>query len=133
MTVHKFILKDSHILLGISYADKGTDIGCTELIASCAAINPEIPSLGEFASAFNKFLYTSIIHLDGDKIYLTDFGRELIHQASTKANAETNADESVQLVLKALSGFTLKSMCNRHVWSQEQYQQAVNTQRSDNN
>ncbi|WP_331344856.1 hypothetical protein [Cellvibrio sp. UBA7661] len=127
--MHKFTLMDSHILLGISYADKGADIECTELVASCAAINREIPSLGEFATAFNKFLYTSIIHLDGDKIYLTDFGRELIHQAN--ASVVTHADESVQLVLKALSGFKLKSMCNRNVWSQEQYQLAVNAQRID--
>ncbi len=129
--MHKFTLMDSHILLGISYADKGADIECTELVASCAAINREIPSLGEFATAFNKFLYTSIIHLDGDKIYLTDFGRELIHQANTNASVGTSPNESVQLVLKVLSGFKLKSMCNRNVWSQEQYQQAVNAQQID--
>ncbi|WP_049631567.1 hypothetical protein [Cellvibrio sp. pealriver] len=129
--MHKFTLMDSHILLGIFYADKGADIVCTELIASCAAINPEIPSLEAFAAAFNKLLYTSIIHLDGDKIYFTDFGRELIHQANTNAGIHPN--EPVQLVLKVLSGFKLKSMCNRNVWSQEQYQQAVNAQRSNAN
>lgn len=131
--MHRFTLMDSKILLGLSYADKDADIICAELIAGCAAISPEIPTQEEFASAFNKLLYTSIIHLDGDKIRLADFGREIIHKANRKADAGIQPGELVQLVLKELSGYKLKSMCNRNVWTQEQYQQAVNAQRGDTN
>ncbi len=131
--MHTFTLIDSQILLGLSYADKGADISCLELIVSCAAINHSIPSLAEFVEAFNKFLYVSAIVIDGEQIALASFGREIINNARSKANTDSQLGELMQLVLKELSGYKLKSMCNRHVWTQEQYQQAVNAQRNDPN
>lgn len=128
--MHRFTLTDSQILLGLAYADNGTDITCLDLISSCTAVGSSIPTREEFATAFNKFLYTSIINLDGDKIRFTDFGREIIRKAQGNANAGIQSDELLQLLLKELSSYKLKSMCNRNVWSQEQYEHAVNAQRN---
>lgn len=128
--MHTFTPIDSQILLGLSYADKGADISCLELIVSCAAVNHSIPSLAEFAEAFNKFLYVSAIVIDGEQIALASFGREIINKARSKANTDHQLGELMQHVLKELSGYKLKSMCNRRVWTQEQYQQAVNAQRN---
>ena len=128
--MHRFTLIDSQILLGLAGADKGADITCPELIASCAAVGPSIPTREEFATAFNKFLYTSIINLDGDKIRFADFGREIIRKARGNANTGIESGQLKRLVLKELLGYKLKSMCNRNVWSQEQYEQAVNAQQN---
>lgn len=124
--MHTFTLIDSQILLGLSCADKGADISCVELLASCAAVNNSIPDWAEFAEAFNKFLYVSAIGITGDKIAFANFGREIMNNARSKASAETQSDELVTLIQKELAGYKLKSMCNRSVWTQEQYQQAVN-------
>ncbi len=129
--MHTFKLIDSHILLGLSCTVRGTDISCAELIASCAAVNNSIPGFTEIAAAFNKFLYVSAIDIDGDKIALANFGRDIINNARSKANADAQSDELVALVHKELSGYKLKSMCNRSVWTQEQYDQAVNAQRNN--
>lgn len=129
--MHTFTLADAQILLGLFYADKGADISCMELVASCAGLSDSIPTLAEFTEAFNKFLYVSAINLAGDKIALANFGREIIEHVQSKASAESNSVELMQLVLKELSGYKLKSMCNRHVWSQEQYEHAVNAQRNN--
>ncbi|MDO8345888.1 MAG: hypothetical protein Q7T48_22005 [Cellvibrio sp.] len=129
--MHTFTLTDAQILLGLSYADKGADISCVELVASCAGLSDSIPALEEFTEAFNKFLYMSVINLDGDKIALADFGLDIINRARSKAGADPQLDEFIQLVLKELSGYKLKNMCNRHVWPQEQYEQAVNAQHNN--
>lgn len=129
--MHRFTHTDAQILLGLSYEDKCAEVSCPELVASCAALNGSIPALDEFAEAFNKFLYVSVINLDGDKIVLADFGRDIIDRARSKAEASAQPDELIQLVQKELSGYKLKNMCNRHVWTQEQYEQAVNAQHNN--
>jgi hypothetical protein len=130
-TVHRFNIIDSQILLGLSYADKGADISCLDLISSCAAINHSIPARPEFAEAFNKFLYMSAINLDNDQLSLANFGREIINNASSRANTTPQPVELMQLVLKELSGYKLKSMCNRSLWTQEQYQRALDAHRNN--
>ncbi|MDZ4262614.1 MAG: hypothetical protein U1B30_09825 [Pseudomonadota bacterium] len=129
--MHIFTLTDAQILLGLSYADKGADISCQELVVSCAEVNNSIPALEDFAAAFNKFLYVNVINLDGDKITLANFGREIVNKALANASNQPQSDELIRLVQKELSGYKLKSMCNRHVWMQEQYEQAVNAQRNN--
>lgn len=129
--MYTFTVIDSQILLGLSYADKGAEISCVELVVSCAGLSDSIPALEEFAEAFNKFLYVSVINLDGDKIALANFGREIVNNARSKASVNPQSDELMQLVLKELSGYKLKSMCNRRVWTQAHYEQAVNAQQSN--
>lgn len=129
--MYTFTVIDSQILLGLTYADKGAEISCVELVASCAEVNDSIPALEEFAEAFNKFLYVSAISLAGDKIALANFGREIVNKALSNASNQPQSDELIRLVQKELSGYKLKSMCNRHVWTQEQYEQAVNAQRNN--
>lgn len=129
--MHIFTLTDSQILLGLSYAGKGAEISCAELVASCAGLNDSIPALDEFAEAFNKFLYVSAISLAGDKIALANFGREIVSKALSNAGNLPQSVELIQLVQKELSGYKLKNMCNRHVWTQEQYEQAINAQRNN--
>lgn len=128
--MHTFSVSDAQILLGLAGADKGADISCLELVTSCAAVNNSIPTLAEFAEAFNKFLYVSAIQLEGEQVIFADFGRELINKARRKTSADAQLDVLMQLVLKELSGYKLKSMCNRQVWTQEQYQQAVDLHRN---
>ena len=130
-TVHTFTVIDSQILLGLSYADKGAEISFAELVASCAGLSDSIPALEEFAEAFNKFLYVSVISLAGDKIALANFGREIVSKALGSSGNQPQSAELIQLVQKELSGYKLKSMCNRHVWTQEQYEQAINAQRNN--
>ena len=129
--MHTFSVIDAQILLGLAGADKGADISCQELVASCAAVNNSIPALAEFAEAFNKFLYISVIHIEGEQIALAGFGWGIINKARSHANSDAQSDELMKLVLKELSGYKLKSMCNRHVWTQTQYQQAVDLQRNN--
>ncbi len=129
--MHTFTVTDSQILLGLSYADKGAEISCAELVASCAGLSDTNPTLEEFAEAFNKFLYVSVISLAGDKIALANFGREIVNKALGNASNQAQSAELIQLVQKELSGYKLKSMCNRHVWTQDQYEQAVNAQRNN--
>lgn len=129
--MHIFTLTDAKILLALSYADKRAEISCVELVASCAELSDLIPSLEKFAEAFNKFLYVSVISLDGDKIALANFGREIVSKALGNASNQPRSAELIQLVLKELSGYKLKSMCNRRVWTQEQYEQAVNSPRNN--
>lgn len=123
--MYTFSLVDAQILLGLACSDKGADISCQELVASCAAVNNSIPALAEFAEALNKFLYISVIHIEGEQISLAGFGWGIINKARSHANSDAQSDELMKLVLKELSGYKLKRMCNRHVWAQEQYQQAV--------
>lgn len=125
--MHTFTQIDAQILLGLSYADKGVEISCAELVEGCKMENLSVPALPEFAEAFNKFLYVSAISLNGDKIILGDFGRDIINKARSKSSANVQADELVMRVLKELASYKLKSMCNRTVWNQAQYQQATNT------
>lgn len=129
--MHRFTPADSQILLGLSYADKGAEISCVELVASCAGLSDSIPVLEEFTEAFNKFLYVRVIILDGDKIALANFGREIVNKALSNASDKSQSDKLIQLVQKELSGYKLKSMCNRQMWTQEQYEQAVNAQRNN--
>lgn len=126
--MHTFTPTNSQILLGLFYADKGTEISCPELVASCAGLSDSIPTLEEFAEAFNKFLYVSAISLAGDKIALANFGREIVNKALSNAGNQPQSGQLMQLVLKELSSYKLKSMCNRSVWTQEQYEQAINAQ-----
>lgn len=129
--MHRFTPADSQILLGLSYADKGAEISCVELVASCAGLSDSIPVLEEFTEAFNKFLYVRVIILDGDKIALANFGREIVNKVLSNASDKSQSDKLIQLVQKELSGYKLKSMCNRQMWTQEQYEQAVNAQRNN--
>lgn len=129
--MHTFTLIDSQILLGLSYTGKDADNSCAEVVASCAVVSDSIPTLAEFAEAFNKLLYVSAMSLNGDKITFANFGREIIKKARSTASVNLQPDELMQLVLKELSSYKLKSMCNRCVWTKEQYEQAVNAQRND--
>lgn len=124
--LHTFTLIDSQIFLALAYADKKADISCMDLIASCVAVNNSIPDLAEFAEVFNKFLYVSAIGIAGDKLTFANFGREIMNKVRSKASADAQSGDLVELVQKELAGYKLKSMCNRSVWTQEQYQQAVN-------
>lgn len=126
--MHRFTIADAQILLGLYYADKGDEISCQKLIASCADVIHSLPTLPEFAEAFNKFLYISAIGLNGDKVTLGNFGRDIIDKARNKTSGNVDSDELALLVLKELAGYKLKSMCNRTVWTQEQYQQAIDIQ-----
>jgi hypothetical protein len=128
--MHTFTLTDAHILLGLSAADKGVEILCSELIAACAEVNNSIPTLAEFAAAFNKFLFVSAINLQGEKITFANFGREIIKSARSKVSTNQHRDELLHSVLKELSGYKLKRICNRSVWTQAYYEQAINAQRN---
>lgn len=127
--MHTFTLADAHILLGLSAADKGVEILCSELVAACTEVNHSLPTLAEFAAAFNKFLFVSAINLHGEKITFANFGREIINNARSKAGTNQQVNELLQCVLKELSGYKLKSICNRSVWTPAEYEQAVNAQR----
>lgn len=123
--MYTFSLVDAQILLGLSYADKGGEISCQELIAKCVIGHYALPTLPEFASAFNKLLYISVINLDNGKIRFSNFGRDLVSNACRSMNANAEADKLVPLIVKELASYKLKSMCNRTLWTEEQYQQAI--------
>lgn len=123
--MHRFNLKDAQILLGLSAMDDGYANSCAGLVAQCAAICLQIPTADEFATAFNKFLYISAIVVDGHTVALAPFGRAIIDKARIKAEAGASPMELQELLYKELSGYKLKSMCNRKIWTPLQYQQAI--------
>lgn len=123
--VHSFNLIDAQILLGLSAMESGHAYSCAGLVANCAAISSAISTAEEFAAALNKFLYISAIVIDGESVSIAPLGRELINKARTKAKPDADIKELHELVYKELSAYKLKSMCNRNVWTQEQYQQAI--------
>ncbi len=123
--MHSFNLADAQILLGLYCANQATGFSCLEVIAGCAAVNNSIPTLVEFSEAFNKLLYVSAIVINGEQVTVANLGNELIDRAKANASAEVQLGELVTFVHRELSAYKLKSMCNRHVWTQVQYQQAV--------
>lgn len=132
--MHKFMPVDAHILVGLFYADKqakNAEISCLEIVASCWTINPAIPVLAEFASAFNKFLYARIINLDENKLSLTNFGRQLVQDISNSNETASTPDKLVTQLATVLAGYKLKSMCNRTIWTALDYQQAVDAQQNN--
>ena len=130
--MYTFDLIDAQILLGLSCADRGSDISCQTLVASCATGKNRLPTLLEFSSAFNKLLYISAITLDNDKIMFSNFGRDLINNARRNAKPDAHADELASQIFTELASYKLKSMCNRKVWSEEQYQQAIDGLQQNN-
>ena len=129
--MHRFTIADARILLALYSADKSAEISCEELIASCADGNQPLPTWSELAEAFNKFLYISTIDLNGDKVILGNFGRDIIDAAHSKTDGELRSDELAVLVFKGLAGYKLKSMCKRTVWTQAQYQQEIDSRRDN--
>jgi hypothetical protein len=123
--MHSFTLVDSRILLGLYHAGPGAELTCVALIANCRALNQTVPTLIEFAEAFNKFLYIGAIGITSDRVALTDFGRAIIDSARVNAELETATHEVMGLVHKALSRYKLKSLCNRTLWTPAQYHQAI--------
>ncbi len=126
--MHSFTLIDAQILLGLSAMENGHACSCAGLVANCAVINIAIPTAEEFAAAFNKFLYVSAIVIDGESVTIAPLGWGLINKARTKAKPDVHSKELHELVHKELSAYKLKSMCNRNVWTQAQYQQAIAAQ-----
>lgn len=129
--MHSFNPVDAQILLGLYCAQLAGELSCLDVIAGCAAVNNSIPTPAEFTEAFNKLLYVSAIVIDGEQVTLANFGNELISKAKANVGAESLLEEVAILVHKELSGYKLKSMCNRRVWTQEQYQQAVDLYRNN--
>jgi len=129
--MHSFNPVDAQILLGLYCAHQTGEFSCLDVIAGCAAVNNSIPTPAEFTEAFNKLLYVSAIVIDGEKVTLANFGNELINKAKSSAGAKTQLGELVTFVDRELSAYKLKSMCNRQVWTQEQYQQAADLHRSN--
>ena len=129
--MHSFNPVDAQILLGLYGAHQTDGFSCLDVIAACAAINNSIPTPAEFTEAFNKLLYVSAITIDGEKVTLENFGSELINKAKSNAGVKAQLGELVIFVDRELSAYKLKSMCNRHVWTKEQYQQAVELHRSN--
>lgn len=127
--MYSFNPVDAQILLGLYCASQVGDLSCLDVIAGCDAVNSSIPTSAEFTEALNKLLYVSAIVIDGDKVALANFGNEIMSKA--KANAGSRLEGLAPFVHKELSGYKLKSMCNRHVWSQEQYQQAIDLHRNN--
>lgn len=128
--MHSFNPVDAQILLGLYCAHQAGECSCPAVIASCAAIDNYIPTPAEFTEAFNKLLYVSAIVIDGEKVTLANFGNELINKAKSNAGVKAQLGELVTFVDRELSAYKLKSMCNRQVWTQEQYQQAVDLHRN---
>lgn len=122
--MHKFNHTAALVLLGLESVVHD-ESNCLALVTCCYELNHLIPSHAEFADAFNKLLYVSAIVIDGEKVSLTNFGRDIINNVRRKSSVEANAGELLALVNKELSGYKLKSMCNRTVWTEAQYQQAV--------
>jgi len=129
--MHLFITVDAKILLGLYWADKSIGSTCLSVISSCAAGSNQIPSHAEFVAAFNKFLYVSVIDIAGDTVALSSFGIDLVHNAQEVAGVAATAADVVDVIFKQLSAYKLKSMCNRNIWTEEQYLQAVNTYRNN--
>ena len=129
--MHSFNPVDAQILLGLYSAHQTAEFSCLDVIAGCAAVNNSIPTPAEFIEAFNKLLYVSAIVIDGEKVTLANFGNELINKAKSSAGGKTQLGELVTFVERELSAYKLKSMCNRHVWTKERYQQAVDLHRSN--
>lgn len=123
--MHTFSLVDAQVLLGLYSVSPSDEISCLTIIKSCDSTSHLIPTFAELTAAVNKFLYVSVIIIDGDKIALTCFGRELVVKANATAKAETQLGELLVLVHKELAGYKLKSMCNRTLWTEDQYQHAV--------
>ncbi|WP_323813245.1 hypothetical protein [Cellvibrio sp. NN19] len=123
--MHRFNLIDAKILLGLAFTERGSADSCTELLACCAKIDGKILKLDELAEAFNKFLYTSVIAIEGESVALTQFGWELINQLRGKLGEYAPVKQLHESLYKELSSYKLKSMCNRTVWTPAQYQQAT--------
>ena len=123
--MHRFNPVAAQVLLGLEGVDNNIEPHSLAIIASCYEITHTIPTLAEFAEAFNTLLYARAIEIDGDNVSLANFGRDIINAARSKANTEIQPQELLEFVYKELSGYKLKSMCNRTVWTQEQYQQAI--------
>lgn len=123
--MHRFNLVAAQVLLGLESVDGTTESHCFSIIKNCYQINHSVPTHTEFAEAFNQLLYVSAIVIDSEKVTLTNFGRDLINNARSKASTEIQLEELLELVHKELSGYKLKSMCNRTVWTEAQYQKAV--------
>ena len=123
--MHRFNLIDARILLGLAFTERGSADSCAELLASCARIDTQLLKLDELAEAFNKFLYISVIAIEGESVALTQFGRELINQLRSKLKVDAPVTQLHESLYKELSSYKLKSMCNRTVWTPAQYQQAT--------
>jgi len=123
--MHSFNLVEAQILLGLESVGDNAESHCLAIITSCYEINHSIPTYAEFTEAFNKLLYVSAIVIDGENVTIAKFGRDIINNARSKASAEIQLKELLELLYKELSGYKLKSMCNRTVWTETQYQQAV--------
>jgi nucleoid DNA-binding protein len=128
--MHSFNPLDAQILLGLYGAHQADGFSCLDIIAACDAVNNSIPTSEEFTEAFNKLLYVSAIVIDGEQVALANFGKELINKAKTNAGAKAQLGELVTLVNRELSTYKLKSMCNRQVWTREQYQRAIDLHHS---
>ncbi|HSC66226.1 MAG TPA: hypothetical protein VLC79_00935 [Cellvibrio sp.] len=115
----------AQVLLGLEAAEGRADSNPTALITHCYEMFHSIPTYAEFAEAFNKLLYISALTIDGEKVSLADFGRDLINNARGKVDAKAQQNTTLEYLNKELSGYKLKSMCNRKVWSEAQYQQAA--------
>lgn len=129
--MYNFSPVDAQILLGLYSAHQLGKFSCRDVIANCEAINHSIPTAEEFAEAFNKLLYVSAIVIDGEQVRLANFGGEIVRKAKAGANPEASPGVLSIFVHKELSGYKLKSKCNRHVWTREQYQQAIDLHRNN--
>lgn len=123
--MHRFNLIDAKVLLGLAFTERGTANSCAELLAGCAKIDAQALMLNELAEAFNKFLYISVIAIEGESVTLTQFGWELINRLRSKLEADAPVKQLHESLYKELSSYKLKSMCNRTVWTPVQYQQAT--------
>lgn len=123
--MHRFKQIDAQILLGLAAMEEGYASSCAGLLASCTAISSQIPTADELAAAFNKLLYISAIVLESESVALAPFGREMIAKVRAKTEGNVSPNELPKLLYQELSAYKLKSMCNRNVWSPEQYQQAI--------
>ena len=123
--MHRFNLIDAKVLLGLAFTERGTANSCTELLSGCAKIDAQDFMLDELAEAFNKFLYISVIAIEGESVTLTQFGWELINQLRGKLGVDAPVKQLYESLYKELSSYKLKNMCNRTVWTPAQYQQAT--------
>lgn len=117
--MYVFNFTDAWILFGIAAAEKRGDSRYASIVSSLPALDQILPSHSEFASAYNKFLYVSFIHSDGEKTTLTAVAQQILELAQQSGG--NNIRAQLEQIKKTLAAYKLKSMCNRHEWSEEQY------------
>jgi len=127
--MHRLSMIDVWILLGIYHAEPHSSGYYAEIISALPDLGKPLPTHDEFASAYNKFLYLSFIVADGEITRVSAVAKQLIESRKNSISTSDNDREWVDNIYQLLSTYKLKSMCNRHVWTECQYVAAIITKR----